>query len=105
MARAGIMKTKSLFLVREVEVKRTGRRMSKLGGSYNSIKLKESVDGEDKVQQEHDGQLCWFPHPRTGIYFPKGHERVMDDVPTDAASFDQTYWFRNSEGVDRRDPP
>ncbi|XP_022889434.1 uncharacterized protein LOC111404941 [Olea europaea var. sylvestris] len=99
------MKIKSSSLIRLVEVKRIGRCMSKLEGSYNGIKLKESVEGRDKRQQEGDGLLCWLPHPRTGIYCPKGRERVMDDVPTDAASFDRTYWLRNSEGVDRPDPP
>lgn len=23
----------------------------------------------------------WVPHGRTGIYYPKGHEKVMEDVP------------------------
>lgn len=46
----------------------------------------------------------WVPHPRTGIYFPKGHESVMDDVPEGAASLNdqfQTYWLRNVDGVER----
>ncbi|KAL9371105.1 hypothetical protein Peur_036245 [Populus x canadensis] len=46
----------------------------------------------------------WAPHPRTGIYVPKGHERVMDDVPEKAASLNQTYWLRNVDGVEKPDP-
>ncbi|EES17083.1 hypothetical protein BDA96_08G120400 [Sorghum bicolor] len=39
----------------------------------------------------------WVPHPRTGIYYPKGFEWVMEDVPSSAASFQQSYWFRTGE--------
>nr|CAB3462164.1 unnamed protein product [Digitaria exilis] len=39
----------------------------------------------------------WVPHPRTGIYYPKGFEWVMEDVPSGAASFRQSYWFRTGE--------
>jgi hypothetical protein len=39
----------------------------------------------------------WVPHPMTGIYYPKGFEWVMEDVPTSAASFQQSYWFRTGE--------
>jgi len=38
---------------------------------------------------------CWVPHPRTGIYFPVGHEWVMKDVPDGAATFSETCYFRN----------
>ncbi|XP_043707941.1 uncharacterized protein LOC122657334 [Telopea speciosissima] len=49
-------------------------------------------------------QMCWVPHPRNGIYVPKGHEMVMDDVPSGAASFTQPYWLRSIEGVDKSFP-
>lgn len=54
---------------------------------------------------EHHESACWVPHPRTGIYFPKGQERVMEDVPDGAASLVQTHWFRNDpdHGVDHLD--
>ncbi|KAL1557913.1 hypothetical protein AAHA92_08445 [Salvia divinorum] len=42
----------------------------------------------------------WLPDPRTGIYFPMGQERVMDDIPSGAASFDCTFWLRAIDGVD-----
>ncbi|GAU29517.1 hypothetical protein TSUD_115390 [Trifolium subterraneum] len=37
----------------------------------------------------------WIPHPRTGIYFPVGHDWVMEDVPEGAATFTETCCFRN----------
>ncbi|KAK6143603.1 hypothetical protein DH2020_023951 [Rehmannia glutinosa] len=51
-----------------------------------------------------DTQSYWMPHPRTGIYIPKGQDWVMDDVPNDAASFDRTFWLRGIDGVDHHKP-
>lgn len=45
----------------------------------------------------------WVPHPRTGIYYPKGHEGVMEDVPQGASSFPATHWLRSSEGIEKSD--
>lgn len=48
----------------------------------------------------------WVPDPRTGIYIPKGHEWVMDDVPKGAASLNnQTFWLRNEDGVLEKPDP
>lgn len=77
----------------------------------NKVALWEECyyDGEHEVQSfEHKEQVhdvkykeheesCWIPHPRTGIYYPKGHEWVMKDVPDNAARFDYTYWLRNGD--------
>ncbi|KAF3332529.1 hypothetical protein FCM35_KLT02106 [Carex littledalei] len=41
--------------------------------------------------------VLWVPHPRTGIYYPEGHEWVMKDVPSGASSFSVNYWLRSSE--------
>ncbi|XP_051129949.1 uncharacterized protein LOC127250619 [Andrographis paniculata] len=48
----------------------------------------------------------WVPHPRSGIYFPRGHaqESLMDEVPSDAALPDCNFWFRNVDGVDYHKP-
>ncbi|KAG6571930.1 hypothetical protein SDJN02_26524, partial [Cucurbita argyrosperma subsp. argyrosperma] len=46
----------------------------------------------------------WVPHSRTRIYYPPGHEWVMKDIPTNAASFSRPYWFRDSDGVDDLNP-
>uniref|UniRef100_A0ACD5Y5H0 Uncharacterized protein n=1 Tax=Avena sativa TaxID=4498 RepID=A0ACD5Y5H0_AVESA len=39
----------------------------------------------------------WVPHPRTGIYYPRGFEWVMEDVPRNAATFKQPYWLRSDD--------
>jgi hypothetical protein len=46
----------------------------------------------------------WVPHPRTGIYYPKGFEWVMEDVPSGAASFRQSYWLRTGEAESLSSP-
>ncbi|KAK9287484.1 hypothetical protein L1049_015905 [Liquidambar formosana] len=99
MATIGLVKTKMLLLR---ETKRIERRMSKLASiNHQQGKSKRSTDDDKRDQNQRP---FWVPHPRTGIYFPKGHDWVMDDVPDGAASFDQTHWLRNVDGVDKPDP-
>ncbi|XAR50427.1 hypothetical protein NMG60_11004753 [Bertholletia excelsa] len=48
------------------------------------------------VAGEHrDGD--WIPDHRTGIYYPKGHEKVMEDVPVGAGWDFGINWFSNDE--------
>lgn len=73
-------------------------------------RLRENTEKKDerwKKEKEEDDITkgeWWVPHPRTGIYFPIGQERVMDDIPNGAASLPQTYWLRNEDGVEKPDP-
>lgn len=48
------------------------------------------------------GPSSWVPHPRTGIYYPTGHEWVMDDVPDGAALLVESHWLRNIDGVEKQ---
>ncbi|PWA75624.1 late embryogenesis abundant protein, LEA5-type [Artemisia annua] len=60
--------------------------------SYN-----HNVREQDKVYKERE-ESCWIPHPRTGIFYPKGQEGVMNEVPVGAASFAHgNYWLRDSD--------
>ncbi|KAI9181375.1 hypothetical protein LWI28_014446 [Acer negundo] len=69
----------------------------------SSINIVDKINGHDH-QEESSTTTTWVPHPRTGIYFPEGNDWVMADVPKTAASFDQTFWLRNDDGVDKPDP-
>ncbi|GJW89158.1 hypothetical protein Tco_0164498 [Tanacetum coccineum] len=51
---------------------------------------------QDKVYEERE-ESCWISHLRTGIFYPKGHEGVMNEVPDGAASFASSYWLRNND--------
>ncbi|KAL1342824.1 hypothetical protein HN51_029317 [Arachis hypogaea] len=96
MARRGV--TDMLLLRTNRGARRTESGVIKFSGS--SQHAAESCGGIPKSYGKIEDSTCWVPHPRTGIYFPKGHEWVMDDVPEGAASFTQTYWLRNVDGVD-----
>lgn len=58
--------------------------------------FKHEVQHQNK-EYEVPEESYWIPHPRTGIYYPKGHEWVMKDVPDGAATFANNYWLRNSD--------
>ncbi|KAL4301984.1 hypothetical protein GQ457_10G020370 [Hibiscus cannabinus] len=73
--------------------------LSKIAGVDREIVNR--CNGNDGIK----GPSSWVPHPKSGIYFPKGHEWVMDDVPDRAASFGRSCWVRNVDGVDKPEPP
>ncbi|KAG4198956.1 hypothetical protein ERO13_A05G117900v2 [Gossypium hirsutum] len=51
---------------------------------------------EEKKRSSMEGSCCWVPHDRTGIYYPKGQEKVMADVPAPAAKDTAAiHWFSN----------
>lgn len=80
--------------------------MSKL--SRTKIKDQTERSWNDNVTMskcENENETSyWMPDGRTGIYVPKGHEGVIEDVPENAASFEFTYWLRNVDGVDHPRP-
>lgn len=40
----------------------------------------------------------WVPDDRTGIFYPKGQEKVIEDVPSAAGrDFGAVNWFSNHE--------
>ncbi|KAJ9162434.1 hypothetical protein P3X46_022209 [Hevea brasiliensis] len=62
------------------------------GNSSSDHTLRETsnkVDGEEmKMKKRHlgdDGGCRWVPHGRTGIFYPEGQEKVMEDIPPEAA--------------------
>lgn len=84
--------------------------MKQLRRQFSSFAM-ESKAKEEALQEEDIetepwpyNSSTWVPHPRTGIYFPQGHEWVMKDVPENAASFSRVCWFRDSDGVDDPNP-
>ncbi|KAJ0982098.1 hypothetical protein J5N97_010353 [Dioscorea zingiberensis] len=91
----GNSKTKLLWEMKQV--RRFGNQIRQ--ELMNGMKEKER---EKECRSSESG--WWMPHPRTGIYYPKGCERVMDGIPEGAATFQQAYWFRNLEGVEHPNP-
>ncbi|GJZ88935.1 retrovirus-related pol polyprotein from transposon TNT 1-94 [Tanacetum coccineum] len=58
--------------------------------------LRHTEDNKDKVYEERE-ESCWILHLRTGIFYPKSHEGVMNEVPDGAAIFASSYCLRNSD--------
>ncbi|KAG9440222.1 hypothetical protein H6P81_020387 [Aristolochia fimbriata] len=77
-------------------------RETKQGGLLSNGRRVGMKEGEKAEVQGKETKNLWVPHPRNGIYYPKGHEWVMNDVPETAAALCQkeTYWLRGAEGVD-----
>ncbi|KAK7280280.1 hypothetical protein RJT34_25342 [Clitoria ternatea] len=99
MVRGSITKANLMFLGSCMGAKRAKSGFSKFADT-SQLGATESCGRVSKSSEKKEDLDCWVPHPRTGIYFPKGHDWVMDDVPEDAARLSQTHWFRNIDGVD-----
>ncbi|XP_059448951.1 uncharacterized protein LOC132180113 [Corylus avellana] len=95
MARANM-----LMLRQAVQVERGFSKHA--GVDHHAQKKPRNPSGRGEKMSE--SPPCWVPHPRSGVYFPKGHEHVIDDLPAHAASLNQTFWLRNVDGVDKADP-
>ncbi|GJW67205.1 hypothetical protein Tco_0121629 [Tanacetum coccineum] len=73
------------------------------------IQLNECYDNEDELQSfrhkarqqdkvyDEREESCWILHLRTGIFYLKVHEGVINEVSNGAAIFASRYWLRNSD--------
>ncbi|GKC91186.1 mitochondrial metalloendopeptidase OMA1 [Tanacetum coccineum] len=59
-------------------------------------KLWHKARQQDKVYDERE-ESCWILHLRTGIFYLKGHEGVMNEFSDGAAIFASSYLLRNSD--------
>ncbi|KAF5447928.1 hypothetical protein F2P56_033442 [Juglans regia] len=65
-----------------------------------TVKLEaEEVKNKSSVGESTDGNYVWVPHERTGIYYPKGQEKVMEDVPPVATKDFGVNWFSYNEDL------
>ncbi|GAB4838337.1 hypothetical protein Ancab_027867 [Ancistrocladus abbreviatus] len=108
-----------IYMVRSKLSKMVAMRKAKQAERYASCRLKggplTTEHAAEKLVQSRkdDPHSCkemkmesrdWIPHPRTGIYFPKGHDWVMEGVPDHAASPGKAYWLRSIDGLEKPDP-
>ncbi|KAL7222465.1 hypothetical protein ACSBR1_024207 [Camellia fascicularis] len=67
----------------------------------DAVKLNGGEEMKNKTSSLDGGGVSgdwWVPDHRTGIYYPKGHEKVIQDVPLDAGKdFLRINWFTNNE--------
>ncbi|XP_010034061.2 uncharacterized protein LOC104423252 [Eucalyptus grandis] len=55
--------------------------------SADTMRDTVKLEREEVKTKSHAGSSdggCWVPHEQTGIYCPKGQEKVIDDVPPGA---------------------
>ncbi|OMO63330.1 hypothetical protein COLO4_32545 [Corchorus olitorius] len=104
MGRATIAKFRIFMLSGARRVHYDRRNLSKIA----AIRGEDDHDDHGEIINNYGSDIkdtsCWVPHPKSGIYFPKGHEWVMNDVPDGAASLGQTFWLRSVEGVEKPHP-
>ncbi|CAN4098460.1 unnamed protein product [Withania somnifera] len=61
------------------------------------------LNGEDQVKNsmgvmKNHEDTWWVPDDRTGIFYPKGQEKVLEDVPSAGGKdFRAINWFSNHE--------
>lgn len=66
-----------------------------------TVKLEtgEVKNNNSSVGESDDNIYVWVPHERTGIYYPKGQEKVMEDVPSVAKKDFGVNWFSYSDDL------
>ncbi|XP_047309950.1 uncharacterized protein LOC124913411 [Impatiens glandulifera] len=77
-----------------------GETVKMNGGEELEMKGKGfAVGAGDHQNVVVDGNPEWVPDHRTGIFYPKGQEKVIADVPLSAAGKDDVRinWFSNHE--------
>lgn len=58
------------------------------------------LNGEEMKAKSSDGNHdgnWWVRDDRTGIYYPKGQEKIMEDIPLRAGKDFAVNWFSNHE--------
>lgn len=72
------------------DTKREGMRME--AEEVKDKSQNTSGGGGDTLTNNCNDNL-WVPHQRTGIYYPKGQEKIMQDVPPKDAKDMPVNWF------------
>lgn len=64
----------------------------------DSIREMVKIEAEEvKSRSQGEASCSWVPHERTGIYYPKGQEKVIEDVPSGVAKDIGINWFYHNE--------
>ncbi|XP_028758827.1 uncharacterized protein LOC114717797 [Neltuma alba] len=51
------------------------------------------MKNKNNMKRNDDNALTWVPHKKTGIYYPKGQEKIMENVPHHAGRDEGVNWF------------
>lgn len=68
--------------------------------SADTVRDTVKLEGEEVKSKSHAGSSdggCWVPHERTGIYCPKGQEKVIADILPGAVKDVGVNWISYNE--------
>ncbi|WCJ41929.1 hypothetical protein M5689_022764 [Euphorbia peplus] len=69
--------------------------------SDNTLLERTKLDTDEVKKKSINGDNNdWIPDERTGIYYPKGQEKVMEGIPQAAARDFQVNWFSLQQNKD-----
>ena len=46
---------------------------------------------------DNGSNKCWVPHDKTGIYYPSGHDKEMEAIPSTACKDLGINWFSDDD--------
>ncbi|KAK9282284.1 hypothetical protein L1049_005198 [Liquidambar formosana] len=91
----GAQSMNSMF-IKPMLRKKYHRKSSSTDVLCDTIKLND----EEVIKSGHgenSDSNWWIPHRHTGIYYPKGHEKLLEDIPLGAGKDMAINWFSNKE--------
>ncbi|XP_071728467.1 uncharacterized protein [Rutidosis leptorrhynchoides] len=65
----------------------------KSGGSDTTKLNHDEAKNKNLNNGSPPSTVTWIPDTRTGIFYPKGNEKVIEDVPSHAAKDYTVNWF------------
>lgn len=66
----------------------------------DTVRLDGEGGGKDKGRADGVGDSNpWVPHEITGIYYPKGQEKVIEDIPPGASKDVGVNWLSYKDDV------
>ncbi|KAF6138460.1 hypothetical protein GIB67_022494 [Kingdonia uniflora] len=91
----GIQSLHSKF-IKFVHGKAYHRESSTSSGELKKVAV--MAEEEEDYSDIHVGTTIWVPHDRTRMYYPKGQEKVVDEVPNGASKLSEIHWFSGKRG-------
>ncbi|KAJ7961221.1 Late embryogenesis abundant protein [Quillaja saponaria] len=86
--------TMNSMFVKPLARKTFHKKSSSADTIRETMKLEsEEVRNMGSTTAGDNDNSVWVPHERTGIYYPKGQEKVMQDVPSGAGKDAGVNWF------------
>ncbi|CAN0900954.1 hypothetical protein LINGRAHAP2_LOCUS21126 [Linum grandiflorum] len=78
-------------------VVRKGYHKKSSGDTLSGREKAAKAESTEDARSRGGCSSCWVPHDKTGIYYPKGQEDVMEGIPVGAAKYaDEVHWYSDN---------